>query len=222
MQSQTTYAREILRRTKETTQLLQQWRLYSGIGTAILSPLVRLMVGRMSDVATTVIESIASGIIVYVVLTMGEFGYKALFAIPAEIWSENRKSIAALEHTLKELTEGSWPSSFKPETRQSLIDLVQRERATFSLFSIYYDPQSNCADFALALDEVLKRAGWRSNQLSPVAPKRPIRPGIRILGPDPAAGTLKEALKTVLGIDAERGASTGEVQIQIGKRRGAT
>ncbi|HVC45435.1 MAG TPA: hypothetical protein VND20_11515 [Candidatus Binataceae bacterium] len=219
MQSQASeYRNEIWRRTKEKTQLLQPWRIYSGVGSAIVSPFIQWKVGRLTVLSAALWLS-AVGLAVYAVLTAGEYTYKALFVIPGEIWQENKSLIAELRQELREMRETEWPVAFKAQTREAIVGMLA---GTFASFTIYHNPLSNCADFAVALSDVLKEGGWRSQQMAPVQSGPRIPAGVRIEGGEKQVTALARTLKEALNIDARVTVAevNGGMQILIGERRG--
>jgi hypothetical protein len=218
MWQQIEYWREVRRRTGEKTQLLQPWRLYSGVGSAVLSPLVQLKVGRVS-LPSAAATLVVVGLVVYFSLTFGEYAYKALCMVPAEMWRENRSSIENLERERRKMASSSWPSTLKAETQQNLVVRLEGSAGTFQIF---HNPLSNCADFALALDDALRAAGWQGRWLRPVVSKVPVRPGVMLSG-DQRAVTLAAALKDILDIEARiEKSDSAEIQIEIGVRGGGS
>jgi len=211
-----TFSQERRKRSRGRTQLLQGWRVFAGIGSAVVSPLLRLWLGDMSTISTALI-AIAVGGATYALLLGGEYAYKFLFVVPAEMWDQAQTKIGELDETVRNFLDRDWPVAIKPETSRALIAALFRARE----FQIYHHPSSNCADFARLLSDVLVDAGWRNSLLHPVGLPRSMKAGVLIIGRvDHAPAQLGKALGDILKIDAMvEIQDSPRLQIQIGPKR---
>jgi hypothetical protein len=217
------YQEERRSRTQKTTQLLQKWRVFSGVGGAVLGPFLQRKFGPMTTAPVSVVVwAVVAGIATYAILTCVEYTYKYLFLVPAEMWSEQRERIGELDRTVKAIAERDWPASLRPETARRFADRLLG--LDMRLFSIWHTPQANCTEFAALLWGIFLQGSWRAEQLQPikVAPVQ-IAAGIVIHSravnrPELVAQIFRDVLfieATFVNDDSP------EIQVHIGPRRPA-
>jgi hypothetical protein len=89
------FVRSVLSRAFQETQFFRPLRLYSSIRTILVAPFVQYALGIVTLLNAAII-SVLAGLVIYAVLTVGEFGYR-LATMPATIWREQCAEIARLK-----------------------------------------------------------------------------------------------------------------------------
>jgi hypothetical protein len=165
----------------------------------------------MSPVSIVIISGLTT-VGFYILLGCWEYAVR-FQSIPTRIWQEDREVI----QSLREAIESRWPAVLKANTRQAFVDNLTGHHC---FYAIYHNSSSNCADFALLLNEVLTEAGCVTEQEQPEPMRRiRIRPGLSIMGRRNDAERVAAAIRAVLKLDVDVFESEeSPLQLRVGDR----
>jgi hypothetical protein len=194
------YWRTAVQRARTETQLLQCWRFYSGVGSAILVPFAQRELGSAAmSVPRALILAIAAGVGTYFILMAGEFAFRALVSFPAKMWAETQETVRSLKADLQKLATDKWPRlSF--EQRQEISRLLRDVPGYFEIW-IHFADTADCKTFAADMRESLTNAGW---QVPFSRPREDLPSGMFIQARkgEKRAEAFQAALKAIANVDA--------------------